>query len=126
MENPVIRKPLSRVRQVTEIPGESRTDTQFGNETDVNKIVARFRRTGELPNSNVAGTGEYCDVTNLQGDLTEIIEKGREALEEINAIKANQAKLSKEQEAENAKLADEYRQLRKQQEAALAPEPDAD
>jgi len=120
---PLIRKPLSRVRQVTDIPGESKTDTQFGNETDVNKIVARFKRDGEFFNTN-PDAGEYCDVSNLQGDLTAIIERGREALEEINTLRANQAKLSKEQEAENAKLAEEYRQLRKTQEEALAPEPD--
>ena len=63
---------------------QKRVDDSHGNDTDVNKIVARFQRTGIMPPPSIQPI--YDDVTALQGDLTEIIQKGREAAEELQTL----------------------------------------
>lgn len=65
----------SRTRYITHIPGDSKVDASQGNDTDINKVVERFTRTGELPPQN---PGQYIDCTDLQGDLTEMLEKARQ------------------------------------------------
>lgn len=54
---------------------QSATDTSHGNHVDVNTIIARFARTGELPPARRAP--QYGDVTALQGDLTESYSKSQ-------------------------------------------------
>lgn len=44
--------------------GESRTKQSFKDECDVNRIVARFQATGQLPNINQLPP-QYLDVTEL-------------------------------------------------------------
>ena len=121
MEQPYVRKPYERERVITTVEGESATDTQYGNDTDVNKIVARFSRTGQWPDDAGVTQGEFCDVTDLQGDLTAILERGKDALAEIEKLKAKQSEDNKAQAEENRKLADEYRKLRESAEQNLAP-----
>lgn len=64
-----------RTRVVTTIYGDSKVDASQGNDTDINKVVERFTRTGELPPPR---PGQYLDCTELQGDLTEMLEKARQ------------------------------------------------
>jgi len=79
---PYVRRPWERHRTITVVEGESKTDTSFGNETNINKIIARFSRTGILP-ADQGGQPQYADVTHLQKDLTEIIEDGRAAEQRV-------------------------------------------
>jgi len=85
---------------------QKKVDDQAGNDTDVNNIVARFARTGELPPAT--SQGQYCDVTNLQGDLAEIITKGKEAQAELDRLQeahnASQAEQAKKDAEELARL----------------------
>ena len=84
-----IRTPYARSRVVTPVPGESQTDSSFGNDTDVNNIVERFARTGQFPGAVNPLEPQYGDVTGLQQPLTELIERGRQAAEELKQAKAN-------------------------------------
>lgn len=60
--------PQERVQVVNE--GESRTKQSFKKEADVNYIVGRFRKTGELPSpSQIAA--RYMDVSEV-GDFLEV------------------------------------------------------
>jgi len=94
---PYIRKPWERVKTVTPVSSESRTQANLGNDTNVNQIVARFSRTGVMPQPTSEPV--YADVTNLQGlDLTQLIENAREAREHLEQI--NQEKNRRLQEAQ--------------------------
>lgn len=74
------RMPLGpRVAQIMENPYPSNTIDSAGNDTDVNVIMARFDRTGILPEPTQQPN--YADVVDLQGDLTEIHQRSQEALE---------------------------------------------
>lgn len=71
-----------RVKQVLHNPYPSNTSDAAGNDTDINVIMARFERTGILPPNTEQPI--YDDVTELQGDLTEIHQRSREALDIAN------------------------------------------
>jgi hypothetical protein len=64
-----VREPFSRERLHTEIVGESRTHQSHRESCDVNWIISRYERTGELP--RVKRDGVYADVSALGGDLME-------------------------------------------------------
>lgn len=53
-----------RLRIALEFPEQGRTKQSFKDECDVNKIVARFQATGELPNVNNMPP-QYLDVTAM-------------------------------------------------------------
>lgn len=108
-ENPGFLRWYNRRRVVTPV-GESVTDTSFGNDTDVNNIVARFKRTGEMPEP----TQEPCyqDVTGLQGDLTELLAKAEEVREHLEALQQHEAA---EKAAKEAQDRADLEQFRKQQ-----------
>lgn len=65
----VVRLPHHRLRVQTPGGGESDVDQSFVTVTDVNDIVKRYARTGELPPAT--RTARFGDVTGLQGDLTD-------------------------------------------------------
>lgn len=67
-----------RVREIVINDEPSNTQDSFGNDTDINTIMARFERTGILP-PNTAEP-QYADVVDLQGDLTEIHQRSMEAI----------------------------------------------
>ena len=72
---------------------EKKVDDSSGNDTDVNRIVERYQRTGKMP-EGPSVPPVYMDVTDMQGDLTEIIEKGKEAQKTLTELKnADQAKV---------------------------------
>lgn len=114
---PYIRRQWERVRTVTPTSSESRTSKSLGDDTNVNKIVARFSRTGIMPQPTRPAV--YADVTHLQQlDLTQLIENAREAktnLEQLNEEKNRRLKEAQEnakkQETKNkenaTKIADE-------------------
>jgi len=120
-----IKKPLERVRVQIRYQGDqaqSVTDRSFGNDTDVNKIVARFARTGEFPGDS--NQGQFADVTGLQGELTDLIGESREALEKY---KAAEKALEDKQAAQIVKNAEELEQLRQfkiKHAEAMKPEPE--
>lgn len=85
---PPVRHPAERMEVITVIEGESAVHADQGNDTDINRIVERFRRTGEMPPGN--GKGVYMDVSPLQQDLTEIMQKGQQAREQLIQMQAEQ------------------------------------
>jgi len=66
-----------RKRRVQVSVGESRTRASFKNECDVNRIMARAMKTGELP---VRRGGSFSDVSAV-GDFREVQEKVRRGVE---------------------------------------------
>ena len=119
---PVVRKPWERHRQVHAVKGESVTDTSFGNETDINLIVEKFARTGDLPQAR--GAAIYDDVTNLQGDLTVMLERTSDARKSLAEMQETQAKRHKEQLDKDAKELEELRNFKAAHEAQQPPSPD--
>lgn len=70
--------PFARRRTQTEVDPVSMTQESHRDQTDVNAIVARFDRTGQLPPAT--RQPQYGDVTDLQVDLTEAINRSRHAI----------------------------------------------
>lgn len=100
---PFVRPPWCRERLVTVIEGESATDRSHGNQTDVNAIVERFKRTGILPPPTKQG--QYMDCTGLQGDLTELINKSREAIRSLEELQQQQLQQAQNPGAQEASAA---------------------
>lgn len=74
----VVRHPFHREAYGTKFCGESKTHASHAESCDINRIVASYMRTGNLPPSK--GQGAYADVTGLQGDLTTRINESRETI----------------------------------------------
>jgi len=74
-----------RVRPVL-ICGKSRTKQSFKDQTDINKIVARFERTGLIDHVN-KNAGIYADVSNLRDypSALRLINKGKALMEALPA-----------------------------------------
>lgn len=107
------RKPWARERLVTVVEGESATAVHMLQETDINNIVEKFHRTGLMPPAN--RDAQYGDVTALQGDLTETLNKTAATLQTVSDYAAETAERA---EAEQAALlaqqqadAEAYRKL---------------
>lgn len=106
-----VRHPFERVRVFSCVRGESMTHQSHKNQCDVNAIVKRFDRTGELPPPT--RPPQYADVSELQGDLTERINLSREVLD--TAGRALDEKRQAEKEAKRQAqidLEDEVKRLR--------------
>lgn len=119
-----IRKPYSRSRSTISFAGVmSVTDDTFGNDTDVNKIIARCKRTGEpLPD---VGSGVFTDCTGLQKDLSQLINEAKQTLDEYAQQQAEQkaeVERKAQSDAEKAKQFDEL--IKKQAEIQRPAEPD--
>lgn len=115
-----IRKPYSRTRSVISFEGvDSVTDDSFGNDTDVNKIIARCRRTGEeLPDN---GPGQFTDCTNLQKDLSVLINEAKQTLDEYAKQQAEQAAEVARKAASDAEKAQQFDELMKKQAEIMKP-----
>ncbi len=77
-------------------------------ETDVNRIVQRFQRTGELPPNPRGLQPQYVDCVPLQEDLTEALNKSHETIENFNEEQdwlAEQEQAETETETAPAELA---------------------
>lgn len=107
---PEIRKPFQRVRYQVDVSGaESVVDRSFGNDTDVNKIVARFTRDPDgMPEQ---GEQQYGDVTGIQGDLDKLIDRSRAAAAEYAQAEKELESRQAEIIAQNAKKAAELEKL---------------
>ena len=117
-----LRHPRHTGNSPTSLEGQQlKTDQSQGNDTDVNKIVARFARTGELPPAR--GEPQYADVTGLQGDLTELLAKGESARKELQQLENEKAaQAASKQEADQAELQRLRQQVAEQQESSATPE----
>lgn len=114
---PLIRKPYSRTRSIKDLSGQTKqVDDSFGNDTDVNKIVARFARTGIMPQATQEP--QYGDVTALQGDLTEIIANGEKAKAELENLQKQQIEENKQKIKENAEKLQKYEEAEANQQLA--------
>lgn len=107
-----------RNRTITPVAEESCTDTSFGNDTDINNIVARFKRTGKLPEGPQTRP-IYADVTALQGDLAEMITRSAELRAELEEAQHQHQEQKAQQAVEDAEELARYRA----QEAAGAEAP---
>lgn len=96
---PRVRRPGTRVRQVFCPVGESMTQQQHKDQTDVNAIVERFERTGSLPPN--MGQGQFADVSELQGDLSDLINRSRDIQQRFNEFASSWTEKSPEQAVSN-------------------------
>lgn len=75
-----IRRSTDKFIVQTPFEGESRTVQDHKNVVDINTIVKKFDRTGQLPTGRM--DGQYGDVTQLQSDLTTLIAHSRNIRDE--------------------------------------------
>lgn len=71
-------------RPVQKFSGKSRTDQSFADSCDINKIVANFMRTGEMPKSSREGF--FADTSYIPSDLLsahEIIKDAHESFMQL-------------------------------------------
>lgn len=96
----VVRKWTDRTRLTEVFEGKDMTQQSHAESCDVNSIVTRFQRTGEMPRER---EGFYDDVTGLQVELTEAYNRSREtldaAIEQSDRLKAEAAKPKPEENA---------------------------
>lgn len=81
--SPEIRSPWDRHRCAVHPAGKSMTDQSHAEASDINFIVHRFARSGQLPPAT--RTPFYGDVTNLQGPLQERLAWASDILERHQA-----------------------------------------
>jgi len=118
---PYIRMPFERHRTITVTEGDSQTDTSFGNETNINNIIARFSRTGILPGSGDKQP-QYEDVTHLQVGLTQLINDGNAAQARTSAARQALQKAKEELEkSEKQELENTIQRLKEQQKPTDTP-----
>lgn len=73
-----------RIREIVINDEPSNTQNAFGNDTDINTIMARFDRTGIFPQPHQQP--QYADVTGYAGDITERFLQSQETIELANAF----------------------------------------
>jgi len=71
IETPFCMQPGERLRVQAKPVGESKTIQADADACDINKIIARYEKTGFLP--PVMKQGVYDDVSALNRDLTELV-----------------------------------------------------
>lgn len=76
-----------RIRELVINDEPSNTQNSFGNDTDINTIMARFDRTGIFPQPEQPA--QYADVTAYAGDITERFIQSQETIELANAFAAS-------------------------------------
>lgn len=81
-----IRHPLSRVRTITPVEGDSMTHQSHADSCDINNIIRQFDRTGILPPARK--TPQFADVTHLQKDLTTLYSDLQDIGTRINDARA--------------------------------------
>ncbi|WNK13250.1 MAG: internal scaffolding protein [Microvirus sp.] len=83
---PKLRGYNERIRVVTHTP-DSLTMQSHMPSCDIDAIVARFERTGALPENT--RQPQYGDVTHLQGDLTEMLNYSQDTIQRASDFKAD-------------------------------------
>lgn len=91
----------SRKREAIKIlaftEGPSMTVQSHKDETDINKIVARFHRTGEMPPSTK--TPQYADISSIQQlDATTALETARDTISQVKTDLHQHTQKLKEQQ----------------------------
>lgn len=99
------------IKVLTFTPGPSLTIQSHKTESDINHIISRFQRTGELPSSGK--TPQYSDISEIQQlDSTTALANARATIEtvksDVQKHRAEQQKIQKQQEREQ--LINEIRQ----------------
>lgn len=108
---PRARHPFSRVRVHPLLSGESRTHQSHRDEVDINNVIARFDRNGELPNR--PQTPQYADVTEFSGDPTDLINRSRATLDTVGAfVSQREAAQAEEERKRQVDLEAEIERLR--------------
>lgn len=97
-----VRDPNQRLRVQSVPEGESMTLQSEASACDINEIIARYDRDGLLPAARM--DGQYGDVSDLNGDFGDLLNKSIAALSAFN--EAN-AEFEKRKSADAKKLADE-------------------
>lgn len=100
VNTPAFRKPMSRIRVYTEMPGESMTQQAHADSCDINNIIRQYDRTGQLPPNPRNKQPMFADVTALNKDLTVLYSDMQEIGVRIRA--AQKALAEKKQEERNA------------------------
>lgn len=120
----VVRRPWERERLSIKIEGPSRTHQAHKDLVDVNNIVRRYERTGQLPPGR---QGQYGDVTALQGDLTERVNHAREVQKVAgeHVTKKRRAAAQALEEKKQRDIEDAIREKIKAEAAAVAQAPPA-
>lgn len=91
-----IRKPMDTSIKVTSDPvGDSKTHQSFREESDINVIMDRFQRTGQLPPARQKEP-QYLDVSELNKPLSDVINQTAETLEKTRNFFDEKEKTTKE------------------------------
>lgn len=120
-----IRRPLWRERVVTPCEGESMTHQSHREDCDINRTIARYMRTGQLPPGRT--DGQYADVSGLNAPLTDLAVKASEASQVVEKVKTERKKKAeaeaKRKEEEQLELIELGRKAKlEQQNAATSTE----
>jgi hypothetical protein len=94
-----------RQRTFAVCDGPSKTQQSHKETVDVNNIIARFDRTGQLPPAKKEG--RYGDVTMLNGNLQEVLDKANMTLEEADTWIEEYISARELQKAEDAEHAEQ-------------------
>lgn len=69
----IIKLPNGRTKVITHPEGETMTQRQFQEDTDVNKIMQKYKKLGQITHIN-SKTGVYADITEI-GSYDEALHK---------------------------------------------------
>lgn len=97
-----------RVRTISVVSGESKTQQSHKATVDVNNIIARFDRTGQLPPH--MHEPQYGDVTMMNGNLQEVLDRANMTIEEADSWITDYNEAKKLVEEETASLTDQPKQ----------------
>jgi hypothetical protein len=84
---PYVRPYWARVRKQKFNTQPTMTDNAHKDLTDINNVVKRYLRTGALP-ATPNKQEMYEDITHMQGEFTEVINRGKELMEKAEKAKA--------------------------------------
>lgn len=116
---PGIRKPWHQETVHRDCGAEILTQQSHAEQTDINYIVARFQRTGELPPNPRGQEGKYVDCTPYAEDLTEAYNSATQRLEEAGRELAQSKEAKRKADEEQTRLLNEelaeLRELKKSQ-----------
>lgn len=102
-----IRKPYQRIRVFTQLTTEVLTQQSHADSTDINSIVARFQRTGDMPPNPRGQEAQYVDCTPYSEDLTESYNRAVERLDEAGRLLSERKREEREAAAAKQKEVEE-------------------
>lgn len=89
-----VRNYWDRVRVQASCAGKGKTQQNHKQSVDVNHIIKRFDRTGQLPPATVQGV--YGDVSDLNAYYGEIVAQAKENIAAAEAFFAEQKRIQQE------------------------------